>query len=309
MKKTVIIILGPTAIGKTSLSITIANHYKTEIISADSRQIFKELSIGTAIPDSQQLNTVKHHLVQNHSIHEYYNASNFEMEALEIINSIFTKKDLVVMTGGSMLYIDTFCNGIDDLPTIDPEIRKNVINKFEEEGIESIRHELKKIDPEYYQHVDLKNYKRILHALEVYYMTGKKYSSFRSNTKKERDFGIIKIGLNIDRKTLHERINARVDKMIEEGLIEEARNLIKHKHLNSLNTVGYKELFDYFDEKISLPEAIDLIKRNTRRYARKQLTWFNRDTEIDWFTPDQLEEIIQHIDSKLISDVRNSHLL
>jgi len=301
MKKTVVIILGPTAIGKTSLSITIANHYKTEIISADSRQIFKELSIGTAIPDSRQLNTVKHHLIQNHSIHEYYNASNFEIEALEIINAIFTSKDIAVMTGGSMLYIDTFCNGIDDLPTIDPEIRKNVIKKFDEQGIESLRHELKKIDPDYYQLVDLKNHKRILHALEVYYMTGKKYSSFRSNTKKERDFNIIKIGLNIDRKSLHERINVRVDKMIEEGLIEEARNLIPYKHLNSLNTVGYKELFDYFDEKISLHEAIELIKRNTRRYARKQLTWFNRDAEIGWFTPDQTEEIIQHIDAKLIS--------
>jgi tRNA dimethylallyltransferase len=306
MKKYVVIILGPTAIGKTSLSISIANHYKTEIISADSRQIFKELSIGTAIPDSQQLNTVKHHMVQNHSIHEYYNASNFEIEALECCNSIFAKKEIIVMTGGSMLYIDTFCNGIDDLPTIDPEIRQNVINTFEQEGIESIRHELKKIDPEYYQLVDLKNYKRILHALEVYYMTGKKYSSFRRNTKKERDFDIIKIGLNMDRKSLHARINNRVDKMMNDGLLQEARNLIDFKHLNSLNTVGYKELFDFFDEKISLNEAIDLIKRNTRRYARKQLTWFNRDTDICWFSPDQIEEIIQYIDSRVFSNVINS---
>jgi len=299
MAKTLIVILGPTAIGKSSLSIHIAQHFKTEIISADSRQIFRELQIGTAIPDSQELHTVKHHLIQNHSIHEYYNASNFEIEALSIIDSLFEANNTIVMTGGSMLYIDTLCNGIDDLPTVDPEIRIRVIDKFENEGIEPLRLELKKIDPEYYQIVDLKNHKRILHALEVFYMTGKKYSSFRSNTKKERNFNIIKIGLNIDRESLHKSINARVDKMIEAGLVEEARNFFEFRNLNALNTVGYKELFDYFEEKITLTEAIELIKRNTRRYARKQLTWFNRDKEITWFQPTQLNEIIQFIDSKI----------
>jgi len=299
MAKTLIVILGPTAIGKSSLSIHIAQHFKTEIISADSRQIFRELQIGTAIPDSQELHTVKHHLIQNHSIHEYYNASNFEIEALSIIDSLFEANNTIVMTGGSMLYIDTLCNGIDDLPTVDPEIRIRVIDKFENEGIEPLRLELKKIDPEYYQIVDLKNHKRILHALEVFYMTGKKYSSFRSNTKKERNFNIIKIGLNIDRESLHKSINARVDKMIEAGLVEEARNFFEFRNLNALNTVGYKELFDYFDGKITLTEAIELIKRNTRRYARKQLTWFNRDKEITWFQPTQLNEIIQFIDSKI----------
>jgi len=299
MKKTVIVIVGPTAIGKTALSIKIASHFQTEIISADSRQIYRELTIGTAIPDSHELNTVKHHLIQNHSIHEYYNASNFEIEVLDIINSIFTSKDIIVLTGGSMLYIDTVCNGIDDLPTIDPDIRKKVIEKFEKEGLESLRLELKKIDPEYYQQVDLKNHKRILHALEVFYMTGRKYSSFRSNVKKKRDFNILKIGLNTDRETIHNRINHRVDKMIEDGLVEEARELFPLKNLNSLNTVGYKELFTYFDGKTTLNEAIEHIKRNTRRYARRQLTWFNKDKEINWFEPNNHDAIIQHIESKL----------
>ena len=299
MHKTLIIILGPTAIGKTSLSIQIAKHFNTEIISADSRQIYKELRIGTAVPNSQELHTVKHNLIQSHSIFEYYSASNFENEALEIIETIFQEKDVAIMTGGSMLYIDVVCNGIDDLPTVDPSIRQNIIHRYENEGLDSLRLELKKIDPEYYLSVDLKNYKRIMHALEVYYMTGKKYSSFRTQTKKERPFNIIKIGLNTDRKILHERINLRVDKMIEEGLVEEARCLLPHKNLNSLNTVGYKELFDYFDNKITLPEAIELIKRNTRRYARKQLTWFNKDPEINWFQPNDTNILIKFLDEKI----------
>ena len=299
MHKTLIIILGPTAIGKTSLSIQIAKHFDTEIISADSRQIYKELRIGTAVPNSQELHTVKHNLIQSHSIFEYYSASNFENEALEIIETIFQEKDVAIMTGGSMLYIDVVCNGIDDLPTVDPSIRQNIIHRYENEGLDSLRLELKKIDPEYYLSVDLKNYKRIMHALEVYYMTGKKYSSFRTQTKKERPFNIIKIGLNTDRKILHERINLRVDKMIEEGLVKEARCLLPHKNLNSLNTVGYKELFDYFDNKITLPEAIELIKRNTRRYARKQLTWFNKDPEINWFQPNDTNKLIKFLDEKI----------
>jgi tRNA dimethylallyltransferase len=300
MAKTLIVILGPTAIGKTSISINIALHFNTEIISADSRQIYRELQIGTAVPDSHELHTVKHHLVQNHSIHDYYNASHFEIEVLSLLTSLFESNDTLVMTGGSMLYIDTLCNGIDDLPNVDPEIRKMVIAKFEKEGIEPLRLELKKIDPEYYQIVDLKNHKRILHALEIFYMTGRKYSSFRSNIKKVRNFNIIKIGLNTGRAILHDQINARVDKMIEAGLIDEARNFIEFRNLNALNTVGYKELFDYFDGNISLSEATELIKRNSRRYARKQLTWFNRDKEIHWFQPNQLNEIIQYLESKIL---------
>jgi tRNA dimethylallyltransferase len=300
MPKTLIIILGPTAIGKTALSIQIAQHFNTEIISADSRQIYKELQIGTAVPNSQELHTVKHNLVQNHSIHEYYNASHFEVEALEIIKRLFSEKNTIVMTGGSMLYIDVVCHGIDDLPTINQEIRSIIIKKFENEGIDSLRLELKNIDPEYYQVCDLKNHKRIMHALEIYYITGKKYSAFRINSKKERDFNILKIGLNTDRKIIHEKINCRVDQMINMGLIEEARSVYPFKHLNSLNTVGYKELFDYFNHEISLEEAIELIKRNTRRYARRQLTWFNRDKEINWFDISAVNSIIPFIEKALI---------
>lgn len=299
MPKTLIIILGPTSIGKTALSIQVAKHFNTEIISADSRQIYKELYIGTAIPNSQELHTVKHNLIQNHSIHDYYNASHFETEALKIIKKIFSKKDCIVMTGGSMLYIDVVCHGIDDLPSIDHEIRNNILERFKVEGIDSLRMELKKIDPEYYQIVDLKNHKRIMHALEIFYMTGNKYSSYRINKKKVRDFDILKIGLNTERERLHERINKRVDEMIKHGLIEEAKSVYPYKNLNSLNTVGYKELFDYFDNKILLDEAIELIKRNTRRYARRQLTWFNGDSEINWFNLNDVNEIIPFIEERI----------
>jgi tRNA dimethylallyltransferase len=299
MSNTLIIILGPTAIGKTALSIQVAQHFETEIISADSRQIYKELQVGTALPGSQELHTVKHHLIQNHSIHEYYNASQFETEVLEIIQNLFNKNKTIVMTGGSMLYIDVVCNGIDDLPDIDQEIRKLITKRLEEEGIESLRQELKIIDPEYYLVCDLKNHKRIMHALEIYYMTGKKYSSLRINKKKDRDFKILKIGLNTDRAKLHKQINLRVDQMIIDGLVDEAWGVYPYKHLNSLNTVGYRELFEYFDNNISLETAIELIKRNTRRYARRQLTWFNRDNEINWFDTDYLSEVIPFIENRI----------
>jgi len=299
MTKTLIIILGPTAIGKTDLSIEVAKHYNTEIISCDSRQIYKELSIGTAIPNPQQLHTVNHRMIQNHSITEYYNASDYEVEAMKNIEEVFDSHDQAIMSGGSMMFIDVVCNGIDDLPTIDPEIRKEIIQRFEKDGLDPLRVELKRIDPEYYSIVDLKNHKRILHALEIFYMTGKKYSELRTNTKKKRDFDIIKIGMNTDRSILHKRINARVDKMIEEGLIEEVRAVSQFRQLNSLNTVGYKELFEYFDNNITLDDAIELIKRNSRRYARRQLTWFNKDKEIKWFEPNQTQEIINYLDSTI----------
>lgn len=299
MTKTLIIILGPTAIGKTDLSIEVAKHYNTEIISCDSRQIYKELSIGTAIPKPQQLHTVNHRMIQNHTITEYYNASDYEVEAMKNIEEIFDSHDQAIMSGGSMMFIDVVCNGIDDLPTIDPEIRKEIIQRFEKDGLDPLRVELKRIDPEYYSIVDLKNHKRILHALEIFYMTGKKYSELRTNTKKKRDFDIIKIGMNTDRSILHKRINARVDKMIEEGLIEEVRAVSQFRQLNSLNTVGYKELFEYFDNNITLDDAIELIKRNSRRYARRQLTWFNKDKEIKWFEPNQTQEIINYLDSTI----------
>ncbi|MBN2263127.1 MAG: tRNA (adenosine(37)-N6)-dimethylallyltransferase MiaA [Prolixibacteraceae bacterium] len=295
MQKNLIVILGPTAIGKTDIAIRVAQHLNTEIISADSRQIFKELQIGTATPNSQQLHTVKHHFIHSHSIHNYYNASKYETEALLAIESILQKNNNVVMSGGSMLYIDAVCKGIDDLPAIDHKIRNEIIERYEKEGLDSLRFELKKIDPDFYAVTDLKNYKRILHALEIFYMTGKPYSSFMTKNIKQRDFNIIKIGLNTDRAILHQRINQRVDQMINDGLVDEARQVYAYKHLNSLNTVGYKELFDYFDNKITLSEAIELIKRNSRRYARRQLTWFNKDKNIKWFEPGDTKVIIDYI--------------
>ncbi len=299
MKKTLIVLVGPTGIGKTSTAIKIAQHFKSEIISSDSRQVYKELSIGTAVPETEELQSCKHHFIQTHSIHEDYNASIFEFEALKLLENLFQKHEVVVMTGGSMLYIDALCNGIDDIPTVDKEIRDALVKKFESEGLDGLRLQLKKIDPEYYAEVDLKNPKRILHALEISIMTGKPYSSFRTKEKKTRPFRIIKIGINTDRQALYSRINQRVDIMLQKGLIEEAKNVYSHKGINSLNTVGYKELFSFFDGEISEDEAVELIKKNTRNYARKQLSWFRRDKTITWFEPEQSDEIINYLDAKL----------
>jgi len=299
MQNYLIVLTGPTGIGKTSIGIKIARHFNTEIVSADSRQIFKELTIGTAVPQNNELETVKHHFIQTHSIKENYNASRYENEALGLIRTLFKKHNLVLLVGGSMLYIDAVCNGIDIMPDADPEIRKTLKDKLDTEGLESLRFQLKKLDPDYYNKVDLKNPNRIIHALEISIMTGKPYSSFRSNPKKPRPFSIIKIGLNCDRDTLHQRINTRVDKMIEAGLEDEARNYYHLKHLNSLNTVGYRELFTFFDGEITLEKAIELIKRNSRRYARKQLTWFRRDTEMNWFKPDETRDIITFIENSI----------
>ncbi|MDO8952585.1 MAG: tRNA (adenosine(37)-N6)-dimethylallyltransferase MiaA [Draconibacterium sp.] len=299
MQKYLIVLTGPTGIGKTGVGIKIARHFNTEIVSSDSRQIFKELTIGTAVPGTIELTAVKHHFIQTHSIEENYNASRFENDALDVINSIFKKHDLVLMAGGSMLYIDAVCNGIDIMPDADPEIRKSLKEKFENEGLESLRFLLKKLDPDYYNSVDLKNPNRLIHALEICIMTGKPYSSFRSNPKKNRSFSIIKIGLNCDRKTLHYRINLRVDQMIDAGLETEARNLYHLKHLNALNTVGYRELFAFFDGETTREKAIELIKRNSRRYARKQLTWFRNDNEMNWFQSEQTSEIISFIENRI----------
>lgn len=299
MHKYLIVLTGPTGIGKTGVGITIAHHFKTEIVSSDSRQIFKELAIGTAVPEKKELEAVKHHFIQTHSINEDYNASKYEYEALAVINNLFGNRNLVLMVGGSMLYIDAVCKGIDIMPDADPEIRKSLKEKFEAEGLESLRFQLKKLDPDYYQPVDLKNPNRIIHALEISIMTGKPYSSFRSNPKKPRPFSIIKIGLNCEREQLHQRINLRVDGMISAGLEEEARRYYPMKHLNSLNTVGYRELFSYFDGEITRDRAIELIKRNSRRYARKQLTWFRGDNEMNWFDPSQTKDIISFIENKI----------
>jgi len=299
MSKTLLILLGPTGVGKTDLSIDIAKYYNTEIISCDSRQIYKEMRIGTAVPDQQTLETIPHHFIRSHSIHDYYNASKFEVEVLERLELLFQKKDVVLMTGGSMMYIDALCKGIDDLPEVDNELRQSLMARMEAEGIESLRNELKYHDPVYYNEVDLRNPKRILHALEICLMTGKPYSSFRINQTKKRPFQIIKLGINRDREVLYNRINQRVDNMFSEGIEEEAIKLYPFRSLNSLNTVGYRELFDYFDGKISLDEAKEKIKANSRKYARKQLTWFRRDPEIKWFLPEMKDEIIAYADQQL----------
>lgn len=295
MQKYLVVIVGPTGIGKTSISIEIAKHFNTEIISADSRQIYKELKIGTAAPTESQLNEVEHHFIGIKSIFDYYNASMFEFEVIDKLDVLFKKCNFVLMTGGSGMYINAVCEGIDDIPTVDKEIRNSLIKKFQEEGIESIRADLKLLDPDYYTQVDLKNPKRILKALEISIMTGKPYSSFLTRTKKVRNFKIIKIGLKMDREALYDRINKRVDDMVVEGLEKEARENYKHKNINALNTVGYKEFFDYFEGNISKEKAIELIKRNSRHYARKQITWFNRDKHIIWFDRDNISGIISKL--------------
>lgn len=299
MPKSLIILLGPTGVGKTDLSVELAKYYNTEIISCDSRQIYKEMRIGTAVPDQQTLESIPHHFIQSHSIHDYYNASKFEIEVLEKLELLFQKKEVVLMTGGSMMYIDALCKGIDDLPEVDVELRQSLAERMETEGIESLRNELRYRDPVYYKEVDLRNPKRILHALEICLMTGSPYSTFRTNRVKERPFNIIKIGLNLDREVLYNLINQRVEKMFDEGLQQEAKILFPFRHLNSLNTVGYREMFDYFGGTITLDEAKERIKANSRKYARKQLTWFRRDSRITWFTPRMKDEIIAFIDQQL----------
>lgn len=280
--KKLIIILGPTGVGKTELSLQMAESMNTEIISCDSRQVYREMKIGTAAPSEEDLKRVKHHFIGHLSIHDYYSCGRFEIDALNKCLELFQKHDVVIMTGGSMLYIDAVCKGIDDIPDIDPELRQTLLERYQNEGIELIRQELKLLDPDYYKIVDLQNHKRIIHALEVCIQSGKPYSSFRSETKKERPFVIEKIGLNRPREILYNRINERVDIMMGNGLLEEAKNLYPYKHLNALNTVGYKELFNYFDGIWTLDFAVQMIKQNSRRYAKKQLTWFNRDSEISW---------------------------
>lgn len=299
MQKTLLVLLGPTGIGKSDLGIQLAQHFHTEIISSDSRQIYRELSIGTAVPPSDDLKKVKHHLIHSHSITDYYSASRFEQETLQILDKLFARHDQVIMTGGSMLYIDAVCKGIDDIPDADPKLRAELIAEYEEKGIEHLRLQLKKLDPEYYAVVDLKNAKRLLHALEICLTTGKTYTSLRTNQGKERPFNILKIGLNRERAELYDRINQRVDLMMQMGLEDEARSVYHLRNLNALNTVGYKELFAWFDGETDRETAIELIKRNSRHYARKQLTWFRKDPTIHWFAPEQEQEIIRFIHEKI----------
>lgn len=301
-KPALIVLIGPTGVGKTELSLSVAERFHTSIISSDSRQLYKDLKIGTAAPTPSQLSRVPHYFVGTLELTDYYSAAQYETEVLKKLEELFQTHPVVVMTGGSMMYVDAVCKGIDDIPTVDKETRDLMIHRYETEGLEPLCAELRLLDPEYYRIVDLKNPKRVIHALEICYMTGKTYTSFRTRTQKERPFHIIKIGLTRDREELYQRINQRVDEMIKDGLLEEARRVYPYKHLNSLNTVGYKEIFKYLDGEWELPFAIEKIKQDSRIYSRKQMTWFKRDTEITWFHPDQKEEIMQFLDSRINLD-------
>lgn len=293
-----VIITGPTAVGKTTVAINAALHFNTEIISADSRQFYKGMVIGTAAPSADQLALVNHHFIGNINPEEYFNISKFEEDAIELCSRLFKKHEVVIMTGGSGLYLQAVTNGIDNMPESDPEIRQYLTTVYTNGGLPVLRSMLIKYDPVYAERVDMSNPVRIMRALEVSMQTGKPYSSLITHEKKERAFKVIKIALNLSRADLHERINRRVDQMIQDGLIDEARRLYHLRHLNSLNTVGYKELFDHFDGKITLEEAIEKIKTNTRRYARRQITWFNRDKEFEWLPPDS-QKIIDHIEYRI----------
>ena len=294
-KPVLIVISGPTAVGKTDTGVELAKVFNTEIISADSRQFYKELRIGTAAPTQDEMQGIKHHFIGNLSIHDYYNVSKFENEVLESLKQLFKKNKYAILLGGSGLYINAVCKGIDELPDADVNVRDKLNFEFNRNGIEYLRDKLKQLDPEFFAIVDKSNHKRLMRAIEVCITTGKTYSSLRLNEVKPRDFDIIKIGLNRDRQELFDRINNRVDIMIKNGLEGEARNLFPFRELNALKTVGYKELFEHFENKISLEQAITNIKTNTRRYAKRQLTWFKNDDLIKWFHPDETEKIVQII--------------
>ena len=276
MNKILIVLLGPTGVGKTDIAVDLAIRYKCEIISADSRQIYREMRIGTAVPDDNQLNTVRHHFVRSISVEEYYSSSIFERDVLKLLPSLFSVNNIALMSGGSGMYIDAVCNGTDDIPDVDPAVREKYIALYKDEGINGLRIALRLLDPEHYAKVDLRNYKRIIRALEICETAGRPYSSFLTKQKRERDFRIIKIGLRRTRDDLYQRINSRVDDMVRMGLEDEARQLIGYRHLNALNCVGYKEFFDFFDGTISREKAIELIKRNSRRYAKRQMTWWGK---------------------------------
>jgi tRNA dimethylallyltransferase len=298
--KNLVVIVGPTGVGKTELCLQIAEHYDTPIINADSRQIFAELPIGTAAPTPEQMQRVKHYFVGNHHIKDYYSAAMYESDVLSLLEKLFFTHDVVLLSGGSMMYVDAVCKGIDDIPTVDKATRELYKQRLNTEGLPILLEELKRLDPEHYNIVDKQNPRRVVHALEICHMTGKTYTSFRTNTIKKRPFNIIKIGLNRPREELYERINQRVLHMMELGLEAEARQLYPMKGLNSLNTVGYKEMFKYIEGAIPREEAIRQIQSNTRQYMRKQLTWFKKDNTIQWFSPNNIEDILNCIDKNIL---------
>ena len=300
--KTLVVLLGPTGVGKTALSLALAEWLGSPILSADSRQLYSEIPIGTAAPTKEEQQRVKHYFIGTHQLTDYYSAAQYEMDVMNLTEELFKTHETLLLTGGSMMYIDAVCKGIDDIPTVDDITRRTLLNRYETEGLEPLVSELRLLDPEYYNIVDLKNPKRVIHALEICYMTGRTYTSFRTQTTKVRPFRIIKIGLQRDREDLYERINCRVDQMVKDGLVAEARRVYPYRHLNSLNTVGYKELFAHFDGACTLEFAIEKIKQNSRIYSRKQTTWYRRDKDIHWFHPDDEEGIVECLE-KLLQQV------
>ena len=293
-----IVIVGPTGSGKTDLSIRLAQHYGAPVVSADSRQIYRGLPIGTAQPTAEQLAAAEHHFIASHDITEDFNCGEYEVRALELLDRLFRDHRTVVAVGGSGLYVQALCDGMDDLPTADPQLRAELTRRIETEGVAALAEELRRLDPDYYEVVDRSNPTRVQRALEVCLQTGRPYSQQRSGVRRERPFDIIKIGVDMPREILYDRIDRRVDAMMAAGLEDEAQRVYAHRRLNSLQTVGYKELFGYFDGTISRDEAVELIKRNTRRYAKRQLTWFRRDERIRWFRPDALTEIIDYAENR-----------
>lgn len=299
--KHLVVVVGPTAVGKTSLSIKLAKHFNTEVLSADSRQFYKEMEIGTAKPTVEEMEGVPHHFVNSRSIHEPYDVGGFEKEALQVLEKLYKKHQVVIMVGGSGLFVDAVCRGFDELPKPGPEVRAAVTSLYENEGIEALQEELQTCDPEYYAIVDVQNPQRLMRALEVCRFTGEKFSDLRKGSKVERPFEIIKVGLNMEREQLYERIDYRMDLMIASGLFEEAKLLEPHKHLNALQTVGYREIYGYFNGEYDREEAVRLLKRNSRRYAKRQLTWFKREEETQWFSPDASDQVIAYINTRMKS--------
>lgn len=300
--KTLLVIVGPTGVGKTELSLRAAEYFSTSILNADSRQLYRDIPIGTAAPTAEDLSRVPHHFVGTLNLDDYYSAARYESEAMSLLERLFAGRDIVVLSGGSMLYVDAVCQGIDDIPTISDSVRQQMRERYENEGLETLAAELERLDPAYFAQCDIRNPKRVIHALEICHMTGRTYTSFRVRKVKERPFRIIKIGLCRERGELFDRIGRRTDQMLSAGLLDEARRVLPHRDCNSLNTVGYKELFKYLDGEWTLDFALEKIKRNTRVYAKKQMTWFKKDPEIAWFHPDKWDEVRFFIQNRMSAD-------
>jgi tRNA dimethylallyltransferase len=304
-KPTLIVILGPTGVGKTNISLRLAELFGCPIVSSDSRQLFRELKIGTAAPTEEELKRVKHYFIGTHSIHDEYSAGQYELDALGLLDKLFQNTNVALLVGGSMMYIDAVCNGMDNIPTVDAETRQFWMKEFETKGLEFIQNELKRLDPKHYEEMDIQNHKRVLHALEICTITGKPFSDLRTGQRKERPFNILKIGLTRPREELYERINQRVDQMMAAGLLKEAEQYYQYRHLNTLNTVGYKELYEYMDGSRNLEFSVNMIKQDSRRYAKRQMTWFNRDKEIHWFHPDDEDKIVDFVRENISFDSSN----